>query len=171
MVDEASLRDVVRTLGRRYSTATVLFHQAVAAHLGLAPGDHKCLDLLWDRGPLTASELAALAGLTTGAVTGVVARLEAAGRLRREPDAHDRRKQLLHVVPEGVRDVQLLFDTVLGNADALLDGFDDRELRAVARFLERGIALAHRRTALLRADRPVGRAPRRTPAPTAGEPL
>lgn len=165
MRDDAVVEEI-GTLGRRFSTATVLFHQAVAEHLGLAPGDHKCLDLLWERGPLTASELAAVTGLTTGAVAGIVARLEASGRLRREPDPHDRRKQVLHVVPEGSRDLQLLFDTVLGDAGALLDGFDDVELRAVARFLQRGVELAYRRTALLRADRLAGGARnRRTPAP------
>jgi len=150
-------------LGRRFSTATVLLHHAVAEHLGLGPTDHKCLDLMVERGPLTASELAAITGLTTGAVTGVVARLEQAGRLRREPDPHDRRKQVLHVVPEGVRDIQLLFDTVLGDTGALLAGFDAGQRRTVAEFLERATALAYHRTALLRAERLAGRG--RTPVP------
>ena len=151
-------------LGRRFSTATVLLHHAIAAHLGLGPGDHKCLDVLLERGPMTAAELAEITGLTTGALAGVVGRLEATGRLRREPHPHDRRKQLLHVRPEGAQDVQQLFDTVLGDAGALLDGLDDHQLRGVALFLERGIALAYRRNALLRAERLRGR--RDAPATT-----
>ena len=76
---------------RRFSTAAVLLHHAVAEHLGLGPTDHKCLDLLRERGAMTGSALGAITGLTSGAITGVVARLERAGYLRREPDPHDRR--------------------------------------------------------------------------------
>ena len=78
----------------------VLFHQAVAKRLGLGPTDHKCLDVLRDRGAMTGSELAVITGLTTGATTGVVARLERAGYLPREPDQHDGRKQILHLALE-----------------------------------------------------------------------
>lgn len=87
--------EIVGQLVRRHSTAVVLFHHAVAERLGLGPTDHKCLDLLRQRHAMTGSELAAMAGLTSGAITGVVARLEGAGYLRREPDPRDGRKQLL----------------------------------------------------------------------------
>jgi len=68
--------EIVGRLARRHSTAVVLFHHAVAERLGLGPTDHKCLDLLRERGATTGSELASITGLTTGAITGVVARLE-----------------------------------------------------------------------------------------------
>src|SRR6266436_276162 len=80
--------EIVGRLVRRHSTAVVLFHHAVAERLGIGPTDHKCLDLLRERGAITGSELAGLTGLTTGAITGVVARLETAGFLRRKPDPH-----------------------------------------------------------------------------------
>ncbi len=60
--------------------------------LGLGPSDHKCLDLVRERGPMTAARLAALTGLTTGAITGVVARLERGGLVARRPDPDDGRK-------------------------------------------------------------------------------
>src|SRR5260221_13705710 len=91
---------IVKGLARRHSTAAVLFNHAVAERLGLGPTDHKCLDLLRERGAMTGSELASITGLTTGAITGVVVRLELAGYLRREPDPHDGRKQTLHAVLE-----------------------------------------------------------------------
>src|SRR2546426_10086939 len=75
--------EIVGRLARRHSTAVVLFHHAVAERLGLGPTDHKCLDLLRERGAITGSELAAITGLTTGAITGVVARLEQGGYVRR----------------------------------------------------------------------------------------
>src|SRR6202140_1423463 len=88
--------EIVGRLVRRHSIAIVLFHQAVAERLGLGPTDHKCLDLLRERGAMTGSDLAAITDLTTGAITGVVARLERAGYVRREPDPHDGGKQILH---------------------------------------------------------------------------
>ena len=79
----------VGRLARRHSTAAVLFHHVVAERLGLGPTDHKCLDLLRERGAMAGSDLCAITGLTSGAITGVVARLERAGYLRREPDPRD----------------------------------------------------------------------------------
>ncbi len=79
----------------RHSTAAVLFHHAIAERLGLGPTDMQCLHLLRERGAMSGGELAAITGLTSGAITGVVARLERAGYLRREPDPHDQRKQTL----------------------------------------------------------------------------
>src|SRR5258708_36713898 len=86
--------EIVGRLMRRYSTAVILFHHAVAERLGMGPTDQQCFDLLRERGETTASELAAITGLTTGAVTGVVARSERGGYLRRESDPHDGRKQI-----------------------------------------------------------------------------
>src|SRR5437867_10829830 len=85
--------EIVGRLVRRHSIAAVLFHHAVAERLGLGPTDHKCLDLLRELGAVTGSELATITGLTTGAVTGVVSRLEQAGYLRRGPDPHDGRSE------------------------------------------------------------------------------
>src|SRR5215472_14552127 len=90
-------QEIVGRLARRHSTAVVLFHHAVAERLGLGPTDHKCLDLLRDRGAMAGADLAAITGLTSGAITGVVARLERAGYLRREQDPQDGRRQILHL--------------------------------------------------------------------------
>lgn len=144
----------INGLMRRYSTATVLLHHAVAVRLGLGPSDHKCLDLLLERGPMTGSELAALTGLTTGAISGVISRLEAAGHLTREIDGHDARKQILHVSPESVDAITALFQS-LGTATAtagVLDGFDRSELSTIEKFLTRAIDYNYRRTAALRVD-------------------
>ena len=151
-VDRAALAaEINGSLARRHSTATVLFHHALADRLGLGPTDHKCLDLLHERAPMTASELAAITGLTSGAIAGVVARLERSGRLRRQPHPHDRRKQVLRPTPEAVREVQQVFDA-LPDAGELLEGFDASQLAAIAEFLARATDFAYRRGALLRAQ-------------------
>ncbi len=79
-------------LGRELSTAVVLFHQAVAERVGLSVTDVKCLDLLDRMGPLTAGQLAELVGLTGGAITAMIDRLEAGGFVQRERDPTDRRR-------------------------------------------------------------------------------
>src|SRR6266487_3918420 len=91
------VEEIVGRLARRHSTAVVLFHHVVAERLGLGPTDHKCLDLVRERGPMAGSDLSAITGLTSGAITGVVARLERTGYLRREPDPHDGRKHILRL--------------------------------------------------------------------------
>lgn len=83
---------------RETSALTVLFHSRVAERMGLSPTDEKCLDLaLRASGPITAGKIAELSGLSTGAVTGVIDRLERAGYVRRVRDPHDRRKVLVEV--------------------------------------------------------------------------
>ncbi|MEQ7011244.1 MarR family transcriptional regulator [Actinopolymorpha sp. B17G11] len=144
------MEEIIGPLARRYSTATVLFHHAIAERLGLGPTDHKCLDLLYERGSMTGSELAAVTGLTSGAVTGVVARLERAGHLHREPDPHDRRKQILRPAADGARDIANLFDQIQADAVELVGGFDDHQLAAIAEFLARSTQFAYQRAALLR---------------------
>ncbi|GAA3847867.1 MarR family transcriptional regulator [Saccharothrix violaceirubra] len=83
---------------RESSTLTILFHSRVAEQMGLSPTDEKCLDLaMRAEGPITAGRIAELSGLSTGAVTGVIDRLERAGYVRRVRDPHDRRKVLVEV--------------------------------------------------------------------------
>jgi DNA-binding MarR family transcriptional regulator len=148
----ALVEEIVGLLVRRHSTAAVLFHHAVAERLGLGPTDHKCLDLLRERGAITGSDLAAITGLTSGAITGVVARLERAGYLRREPDPHDGRKQILSPAQERLREIHDVFDPIRKDMAALLEGFDTRQLRAITEFLTRSTDITHRHAALLRAQ-------------------
>jgi DNA-binding MarR family transcriptional regulator len=154
--------EIVARLARRHSTAVVLFHHAVAERLGLGPTDHKCLDLLRDRGAMAASDLAAITGLTSGAITGVVARLERSGYLRREPDPHDGRKQILRLALERAH-IQDLVDPLRKDVAALLENFDAHQLAAVAEFLDRTTDLVYHHAALLRAE--AISAVRRTPVP------
>ena len=156
--DHRLIEEIVGRLAGQHSTAVVLFHQAVAERLGLGPTDHKCLDLLRQRGGIaageriTASKLAAITGLTTGAMTGVVARLERAGFLRREPDPQDQRRQLLHPDMERGREIHKVFAPIRKDVGTLLEGFDTHQLIAIAEFLSQSTEFAYRHTALLRAQ-------------------
>jgi DNA-binding MarR family transcriptional regulator len=141
---------IVGRLARQHSTAVVLFHHAVAERLGLGPTDHKCLDLLRERSPMAGSDLAAITGLTSGAITGVVARLERAGYLRREPDPQDGRKQILRLALERAH-IQDVINPLRQDVAALLENFDAHQLTAIAEFLAGTTDLIYRHAALLRA--------------------
>ena len=143
--------EIVGRLARRHSTAVVLFHHAVAERLGLGPTDHKCLDLLRERGAISGSDLGAITGLTSGAITGVVARLERAGYLRREPDPHDGRKQILHLALKRAH-IQDAIKPLREDVAALLENFDAHQLTAIAQFLTGTTDLVYRHAALLRAE-------------------
>ena len=105
-----------------------------------------------ERGAITASELAAITGLTSGGITGVVARLERAGYLRRKSDPHDRRQQILYPVLERVRDIQEVMDPIRKDVAALLEGFDAHQLTAIAEFLARSTDFAYHHMALMPAQ-------------------
>src|SRR4051794_9372852 len=89
---------LVELVGFRLSTATVLFHSAIADRLGVGVTDVKCYSILRQTGPITAGDLAERVGLTTGAITGVIDRLEQAGLVRRVRDPNDRRRVVLEVL-------------------------------------------------------------------------
>ena len=143
--------EIVGRLARRHSTAVVLFHHAIAERLGLGPTDHKCLDLLRDRGAMTGSDLGAITGLTSGAITGVVARLERAGFLRREPDPHDGRKQILRLALKRAH-IQNVIEPLRQDVTEMLEHFDSHQLTAIAEFLTRSTDLIYRHGSLLRAQ-------------------
>src|SRR5262244_1335788 len=85
---------------RRASGIGAIFSQAVADYAGISNSDLECLDFLNLEGRVTAGRLAEVTRLTTGAITGVIDRLEKAGFVRRERDESDRRKVFIVVVPE-----------------------------------------------------------------------
>jgi DNA-binding MarR family transcriptional regulator len=146
------IAEIAEGLARRHSTATVLYHQAVAEDLGLGPTDHKCLDLLREHGALTGSQLAAIIGVTTGAVTGVVARLERAGYVRREPDPEDGRKQIVYTVAERLATIRDVTAPMRDEVAAMLAGFDSHQLATIAEFLTRSTEIVYHQAALLRAQ-------------------
>jgi DNA-binding MarR family transcriptional regulator len=154
---DATAAEIAGSLMRGHSTAAVLFHHALAERLGLGPTDLKCLDLLRDHGPMTGSDLAALTGLTTGAITGVVSRLEDAGFVRRTPDAQDGRRQILSPTHERAHDVHALFKRMHDELAAVLADFTARELSVIGRFLTTSTELIYGQIARLRAEKTIAR--------------
>ena len=94
---------------RRFIAQAIAAHEAVAARLGLNGTDLRSLDLIGSEPEMTPSRLAELTGLTTGAVTGILDRLERAGFVRREADPDDRRRTLVRVDPERLAEMTALY--------------------------------------------------------------
>lgn len=129
---EAALNAAMRDV----SGQGVLYSQAVADRLGIVSTDLECLDHV-ARGPVTAGRLAELTGLTTGAITGVIDRLERAGLARRERDGADRRKILVAAQPLVAERVAPLFAPMERHAMAALSTYRDDELALLLDFLTR----------------------------------
>jgi DNA-binding MarR family transcriptional regulator len=122
--------------GRANSTGTVLLHAAVAERLGLNPSDHKCADLMMSQSEAcTPGRLAELTGLSTGAITGVIDRLEGAGFLVREHDAEDRRRVLLRLTHTRTPELHALFAPLARGVEVLCEKYTIAELAVVLRYM------------------------------------
>ena len=123
---------------RRSSAQGVIFGQTVANVAGISGSDLECLDFLNLEGRVTAGRLAELTGLTTGAITGVVDRLEKAGLVRRERDEADRRKVFITIVPENVAAIGRFYVPMQQAMLKLWSTYSDAELRLLLRFADEG---------------------------------
>jgi DNA-binding MarR family transcriptional regulator len=127
---------------REASGLGALHSQAMAERLGVSSTDLECLDIIAMRGPITAGELARASGLTSGAITGLVDRLERAGLAKREPDAADRRKVMLRVTPAVEKRGAGLAKPMQDAMTALLSDYDDKTLALLLDILTRANAAA-----------------------------
>jgi DNA-binding MarR family transcriptional regulator len=122
-------------MGRQYSTTTVLFHTVLAEVLGLNPSDHKIVDVLTQRGLLTAGQLAEITGLTTGSMTAALDRLEKAQFIKRVNDPNDRRKVLLEVLPNRFPELGELFTPMLKAQDELFARYSESDLALILEYI------------------------------------
>ncbi|MEU9885135.1 MarR family transcriptional regulator [Sphaerisporangium sp. NPDC051011] len=127
---------------RAYTANSVLFSQAIADRLGLNATDARCLDILSRTGPITAGQLAELTGLTTGAITGVVDRLEKPGYVRRVRDAEDRRRVIIVPIPENELPIHASLEATGRRVEGLLEAYDEDQLAVILDFLSRSVAMA-----------------------------
>jgi len=127
----------LNTAMRETSGHGVMYSQAVAQRLGINSTDLECLDHVVMRGPITAGTLADATGLTTGAITGVIDRLERAGFAKRERDPEDRRKVLVRAEPIVFTRIAPLFEPMQRAATTALAPYRDDELALLLDFFTR----------------------------------
>ena len=124
-----------RTASRQYSDASIFMHEAIARKAGLTGADHKYLGLIIQHKELTAGDLSKLTGLTTGAVTGLIDRLEKKKLLKRQLTKDDRRKVI--IVPNEENTLKLLqplFLELQRKTSDLLASFSVTEIQTIERY-------------------------------------
>jgi DNA-binding MarR family transcriptional regulator len=121
---------------RRSSAAGVLHGQTVARRVGVNSSDLECLDLILMSGPSTAGEIARHTGLTSGAVTGLIDRLERLGLVERTADPADRRKVLVRVREDRIGPIARLYAPLEKAMQSLLAGYSREELKLLIDFAQ-----------------------------------
>lgn len=141
--------------------SVIRFHQAIGERMGLNPTEHKCVDVLFHSGPLTAGELATHTGLTTGAITGIIDRLETAGYARRERDETDRRKVVVRPLlePELKALIDTLFAPLTAAMGKLCSSYNVRDLGIILEFVRCYSTTMREETTRLKEGEPADGAP------------
>jgi DNA-binding MarR family transcriptional regulator len=142
-------------LGRKVSTQTVFLHQAIAQVFGLNATDTKCIDLIL-RGPggqVSAGWLSDMTGLTSGAVTHILDRLEKRRFIERVRDTRDRRKVFVRVRPESIEPLLPKYDAIGKAFTSLAAEYSDRQLRLICNYLQKASEVTDRELAAIIAAR------------------
>jgi DNA-binding MarR family transcriptional regulator len=130
------IRDLIAAF-RASGNQDSAFENLAADRLGVNHTDLHCLNAIENAGGLTAGALAAEVGLTSGAVTGVVDRLERAGFARRVPDPADRRRVKIEVTPEFYARAERIWGPLAAEWEAsLASRFTAAELTRITEFLQ-----------------------------------
>ena len=138
-------------IGRiRQALSSAAYDDALAGHLGLNATDLRCLELAIDEPGLTPGRLAERSGLTTGAVTGVLDRLEKASFVERRPDPSDRRSVAVFPSAARVREVADAVEPLDRALRSLLGHHPATERAAIGVFLEAAAAAVAEETARFR---------------------
>jgi DNA-binding MarR family transcriptional regulator len=134
LIDQAALA------ARLQQNAYDRFEDAAAEYFGVNRTAMRCMDVLERAGRLSAGEIAKQTGLSSGAVTALLDRLERAGWVRRLRDAADRRRILVELTEQALRGAAEVYGPL---AEALpeYEKYSEAELRLIIRYIERGSEL------------------------------
>lgn len=122
---------------REYGISTVLFRHAVGEILGVNVTDMECLGLIFFKGLTTPSELSRYTGLTSGATTTMLDRLERARLIERRPNPEDRRGTLIALTHERNEEIGGLFASVREAIQKLTASYSEDELEVIADYLKK----------------------------------
>ncbi|HEX6030384.1 MAG TPA: MarR family transcriptional regulator [Tepidiformaceae bacterium] len=128
---EGLFRAIMRATGQ-----SILFSDAIAEKVGINSTDLECLGFLFDEGSATAGRLAEVTGLTTGAATRMVDRLEKAGYVRRIADPADRRRVIVEPIPERMATLQPYYGSLMSAVTTALESYSDDQLELIVGFFQ-----------------------------------
>lgn len=125
----------VANAGAELGRATIFFHEAIAKKFDLNLTDIKCMRfILKSEKPVLAGDLAEHTGLTTGAITGILDRLEKAKMVRRYRDENDKRKVLVEPERDMAKKLTSVFLPFSSQVSKVIQGFTDEELKAILKY-------------------------------------
>lgn len=113
---------------RKFTRSSLMLQHDISQEAGLNATDAECLDYLMEMGPSTAGALAQATGLTTGAVTSLIDRLERSGFVKRSADPNDRRKVIVSLIPERKAGITARYGKLAAAVQELLSSYSKREL-------------------------------------------
>lgn len=137
---------------REYGIHLTLFRNAVSEWAGLNPTDMECLRLLFLKGTARPSELARHTGLTSGATTAMLDRLEKAGLIERRPNPDDRRGTLITPSKSAAEKAASWFESARKAQDELISSYSESELEFISDVFERFTQLWNREREKIRRD-------------------
>jgi len=136
-LNKADLVRQVNMGAREYGISTVLFRHVVGEILGVNVTDMECLALIFFKGLSTPSELARYTGLTSGATTAMLDRLEKARLIERRPNPADRRGTLIVLTNERTKELGTIFASGNEAINKLTSSYSEGELQTIADYLRR----------------------------------
>ena len=128
------------------SRQVILKSDATAAKFGLSPNDFSHLNFIIQLGPITAGTLASLTGLTTGAITGVIDRLEAGGFVTRQHDKLDRRRIIIAPNKKAIQQVLAINKKSHADFHQCFTNYTANEMATILTFLRRTTDFLHQET-------------------------
>lgn len=138
----------IRKLSQAYAYTSIQMHEAIGRKAGLPGTDHKYLGFLLQKGQMTAGELATVTGLTTGAVTGLIDRLEKKKLVKRVFAENDRRKVFIEPNTKKIMALlEPLYREFRSDTDKLFASFSGRELKVLEKYFLQAIQLMGETTA------------------------
>ncbi len=162
-----AMRQLVASVGenvRRMGAQSVITSQVIAGRFGLHTTDLECLDLITMRHQLSAGELATATGLTTGAMTALIDRLERAGYVEQVADQRDRRRVQVRIRPDAIQPIVAVYEPMQARMFELWSReYSSEELSVIADFLSRSTDLAAECVQEIRRNAPSASAKRRSP--------
>ncbi len=142
----AELLDAVLAATRQLTNQGVQFSESVANRFGLGVTDATALEQLATLGSATAGHIAEMTGLTTGAATRMIDRLEQSGFIRRSADPADRRRVIVEPILERVRDVAAQYAAIRAATRTAIERYSDAELSVIHDFLTRSLDVGRTET-------------------------
>jgi DNA-binding MarR family transcriptional regulator len=147
--------ELARELGDEFrinQNLNEVFDEAARLRLGVNATDLRCLDIIQRLDGATAGELAREAGLTTGAVTSVIDRLERAGYVKREADPSDRRKVLVRMTPAAFEAVYSIWGPETEDYMEQMSRLPREHLEAFVEFMREGNKIQRKHLDRIRAE-------------------